>query len=102
MTAEIAVMNRQGVALAADSAVTFRGTRGPKIFSSADKIFALSKCEPIGVMIYGQAAVNEVPWETVVKVYREQLGNTSFPTVRDYAQDFLAYLATNTVLFDAD
>lgn len=102
MTAEIAVMNRQGVALAADSAVTFQGARGPKIFSSADKIFALSKHQPIGVMVYGTAMLNDVPWETVVKVYRAQLGDRQFETVQGYADDFLAFLASNTVLFTAE
>lgn len=102
MTAEIAVMNRQGVALAADSAVTFEGTRGPKIFSSADKIFTLSKYEPVGVMVYGTAALNNVPWETVVKLYRAQLGEATFPTVKEYADDFLRFVATDAILINEE
>jgi hypothetical protein len=43
MTAEIAILNREAVALAADSAVTFREEKGQKILTSANKIFALSK-----------------------------------------------------------
>jgi hypothetical protein len=34
MTAEIAIRNKEAIALAADSAVTFRSSRDPKIFTS--------------------------------------------------------------------
>ena len=57
MTAEVAVMNKQAIALAADSAVTFPQEMGRKIFPSASKIFTLSKYEPVGVMIYGNASL---------------------------------------------
>ena len=43
MTAEVAIANTQGVALAADSAVTI-GEQ--KIYNSACKVFSLSKVEP--------------------------------------------------------
>jgi hypothetical protein len=99
MTAEVAVMNKQAVALAADSAVTFGGGQGPKIFSSADKIFALSKFQPVAVMIYGGASVLGVPWETVVKTYRKQLGETKFDTLEEYASAFLRHLGSSPELF---
>ena len=92
LTAEIAVMNRQGVALAADSAVTVTGHRGPKIFTSADKIFALSKYHPVATMVYGAASLMQVPWETIVKVYRHQLADKAFPTLDGYASDFMDFL----------
>ena len=57
MTAEVAVMNSQAIALAADSAATFRDEMGQKIFTSASKIFTLSKYQPVGVMIYGNASL---------------------------------------------
>lgn len=99
MTAEVAVMNQYGVALAADSAVTVRGERGPKIFSSADKIFTLSRHETVGIMVYGTASTMNVPWETIIKVYRNQLGATAFPTLEDYATDFFGFLERNDLLF---
>ena len=46
MTAEVAIMNTQGIALAADSAVTL--SIG-KTYNSADKLFALSKDHPVGM-----------------------------------------------------
>lgn len=54
MTAEIAIMNAQAVALAADSAVTF----GTKVRNTANKIFTLSKFEPVGVMIYNLSLIH--------------------------------------------
>jgi len=102
MTTEVAVMNQSGVALAADSAVTLRGDRGPKIFSSADKIFALSLYEPVGVMVYGAATILHVPWETIIKVYRKELGTRAFSALENYAEDFIRFLETNELLFPPD
>jgi hypothetical protein len=102
MTAEIAVMNRQGVALAADSAVTVGGEHGPKIFSSVDKIFELSKHEPVAVMIYGKADFMLVPWETVLKVYRERLGTKTFDHLEGYLAHLLGFLKSDDVLFTPD
>jgi hypothetical protein len=46
LTAEIAILNRTAVALAADSAVTL-GIRGhQKIYNSVDKLFQLVSAEP--------------------------------------------------------
>jgi len=51
MTAEIAIMNKEAVALAADSAITLREEEGQKIFTSINKILTLSKYQPTGVMV---------------------------------------------------
>jgi hypothetical protein len=102
VTAEVAVMNQYGVALAADSAVTVRGERGTKMFSSAEKIFALSLYETVGIMVYGAATTMNVPWETIIKVYRNQLGTRAFPALEDYAADFIRFLESNELLFPPD
>jgi len=102
MTAEVAVMNKQAIALAADSAVTFGGEKEQKIFSSASKFFTLSKYEPVGVMVYGNASLMDVPWETIIKVYRGHLGKRTFKTIGDYAENFLTFLAKNEQLFPED
>ena len=102
MTAEVAVMNKQAIALAADSAVTFGREKEQKIFTSASKIFTLSKYEPVGVMIYGNASLMDVPWETIIKVYRSHLGKRTFKTISAYAKDFLSFLAENEQLFPED
>lgn len=95
MTAEVGVLNSIGVALAADSAVSI-GRDADKIYTSANKIFQLSCSAPVGVMVYGNANLVGLPWETIIKVYRKQLGNTRFDTVREYAEDLVAFLTSGS------
>lgn len=98
MTAEIAVMNEEAIALAADSAVS-----GPKkIFTSANKIFALSKYHPVGVMVFANAQFLNVPWETIIKQYRRELGDRAFPTLSEHADHFLKFFNGPNKLFPAD
>jgi len=67
MTAEIAILNKNGVALASDSAVTIQKPGTQKIYNTANKLFMLSKYHPVGVMVYGMAELMGIPWETVIK-----------------------------------
>jgi hypothetical protein len=97
MTAEIAVMNQSAIALAADSAAT---RSGAKIFA-ANKIFGLSKYEPVAIMVYGNAACMHVPWETIIKEYRAHLGTDAQPTVDAYGEAFLQFMGKNRDLFPA-
>lgn len=61
MTAEVAILNKQAVALAADSAVTTYVGDGQKIFNTVNKLFTLSKYHPVGIMAYSSAEVMGVP-----------------------------------------
>ena len=99
MTVEVAVMNRMAVALAADSAVTVTGGSADKIRNSAVKLFMLSKRHPVGVMVYNNASLLGVPWETIVKLFRQKLGDRSFETLETYGQELLSYLNGNQNLF---
>ena len=100
MTAEIAILNTSGVALAADSAVTVGTGNEPKVYQTANKLFALSKYHPVGIMVYGQASFMMVDWETIIKAYRTARGKDSFGTLHEHANDFLSYLENNRKLFD--
>lgn len=95
MTAEIAILNRSAVALASDSAVTIDTPTGPKIYEGANKIFALVKGRPVGVMIYDSADHLGVPWETIIKAYRMSRKDAHFPALEEYATDFLAFVANS-------
>ncbi|WP_313020631.1 hypothetical protein [Atlantibacter hermannii] len=92
MTAEIAVFNKSAVALAADSAVTISGGDNQKIYNGAEKLFALTKHHPVGVMVYGSGDLCSAPWELVIKAYRKNLGTKHFPRLEDYAVDFFNFL----------
>jgi hypothetical protein len=94
MTAEVAVLNSNGVALAADSAVTIGHAEG-KIYTSADKLFQLSECAPVSIMVYGSASFLGVPWETIIKCYRTTMKEKAFPKLVDYSKHFISFLKTS-------
>lgn len=87
-------MNKSGVALAADSKVTIGPASSPKTYDTVNKLFTLSKVHPVGIMIHGNAEFMGFPWETIVKIYREQKKADSEATVAEWATSFLEYLAT--------
>jgi hypothetical protein len=78
MTAEIAILNRAAVALAADSVVTLSGGLKAKTYDSAEKIFELSRFQPIALMIYNNAQFMNAPLEIVARRYRETLTSRQF------------------------
>ncbi len=89
MTAEVIVMNKESVALAADSAVT----TGNKIHESANKLFTLRKEYPVGIMISHSSDFMGIPWETLVKIYRDhRLGDGHLERVEAYTSDFLEFI----------
>ncbi len=95
MTAEIAILNNSGIALAADSAVTIGDQ---KVYNSANKLFTLSKYQPVGIMVYDSTDLMGVPWELIVKEFRSELGETSYETLKEYADKFWEFLTSNTNL----
>lgn len=97
MTCEVAVMNKRGIALAADSAVTLGA--GQKVYHNAEKLFQLSKSTPIAVMIYGNADLMGVPWEIVVKSCGRQFGDRKFDQVEQCALEFLRVIEANDAFF---
>ena len=86
----VAIVNSNAVAIAADSAVTIG--RGKKIYNSAIKVFSLSKIAPVAIMVYGNAGLLTVPWETIIKIYRSELKVTTFSKPEDYAAHFIDFL----------
>lgn len=99
MTAEIVIMNKQAIALASDSAVTMTHEMGEKIKTSANKLFALSKYHPVGIMIYNNADLMGIPWETIIKIYRNKLGAKEFDSLKEYSDDFIDFLDNGNSLF---
>jgi hypothetical protein len=92
MTAEIAILNKYGLAIAADSKVTISTSNGHKTFDTVNKVFTLSKIHPICIMVFGNAEFMRYPWETIVKQYRANKRGRSEKTVALWAEDFLKHL----------
>ena len=95
MTAEIVIMNGNAVSMAADSVVTLSNGKERKTYSTVNKLFALSYEHSIGIMVYGNANLMNVPWETVIKLYRKQIINQPFKTVEDCSKNFIHFLEKN-------
>ncbi|MEY8186370.1 hypothetical protein AB9C95_15360 [Serratia marcescens] len=96
MTAEIAVYNKNCVALSADSAVTISGLGMHKIYNGAEKLFALTKHHPVGLMVFGSGNLSSSPWELVIKEFRRKLGKKSYKTLEEYAEKFFLFVESST------
>ena len=97
MSAGICIMNKNAIALAADSAVTVG--QHLAIHNSANKLFALSKIAPVGVIIYANADLMDIPMELIIKQYKLEQKNKVFQKLSDYVFDFLDYLILKSELF---
>ncbi len=92
MTAEVVVMNRKGVALAADSAGTVSSRGLFKVYNSNDKLFQISNKCHIGSLTYGCSSLNGAPVELIIGRFKEQHSDTAWKIVSDCKQDFIRYL----------
>lgn len=96
MTAIVGIINRQGIALAADSAATLTISDKRKITNHTNKIFALSKKQPVGIAVYNNLAFHGVPWEVIIKTYRDNhLKDQEYPKLSDYVNDFWTFLTSS-------
>lgn len=92
MTAIVGILNRQGIAFAADSAATLTISSTHKITNHANKVFELSKFEPIGIAMYGNMNFMKLAWEQIIKMYRKKLSHTKYNTLEEYSKDFFSYV----------
>jgi len=100
MSAGICIMNKNAIAMAADSAVTIG--QHAAIHNSANKLFSLSRYEPVGIIIYANASFMEIPMEIIIKQYKSTLGMQSFSSLEEYVDNFIAYMENNRELFHFD
>jgi hypothetical protein len=80
------------------SAVTISGGGRVKIFDTADKLFELSEEHPIGVMINGNMDCLGLPWEILVKDFRQNEGRKPRPSVAAWGKDFLQYVESHVLI----
>lgn len=100
MTAEIGLLNKTSVILAADSAATI--SLHKKVFNTANKLFPLSNYEPVGIMIYNNSNWMGIPFEIIIKSYTKYLNDKSFPLLCEYRDDFIKFLKENFKKFVND
>jgi len=78
--------------LAADSAVTLRAGKRTKVFNTANKLHLLVEDAPVGVMVSGSPDLLQVPWETIIKLYRRERDGKVFPSLKRHADDLFKFI----------
>ncbi len=92
MTAEVIVMNKYGLAMAADTVLTVATRQGPKLYRNLTKLFHLAREAPVAVMVYGSVEFSHLPWEVLIKDYRDRLGDRTFGSLEGFGSSFIEYL----------
>lgn len=90
LTAEIGILNRQGLVLAADSAVTIGNQR---VFNTSNKVFTLGYKHFVGVMVFGNAEFMQHPWSILFNEYKKLLVNKVKNHIEDYGDAFIDYIS---------
>lgn len=92
MTAEVAILNKGAVVLAADSAVTIsRGSSQEKTFDTAEKLFELSTRNHVGIMVNGDLDFLEAPLAVLIKSFRD--GCDGCESIHQITTLFLEFLS---------
>lgn len=108
MTSVVGILNKRGIALAADSAVTrnrfkengFRSQKVTKCTKNGNKMVRLSNAVPITVMITGNALFLGTPWDVIARRYRQKRGDVPHATVEAAVRDFFCFISENPVFWD--
>ena len=112
MTAIVGILNKRGIAIAADSAVTFTNaiqeiaiqnknekviSVKDKVVNSGDKMLRLKDNQPVAVMIVGNSLLTKLPWDVIVRWYRKQNDSSGFPKLEDYVQQFEVFVDSEII-----
>jgi hypothetical protein len=99
MSVGIAVLNKSGIAIAADSATTM-GER-LAIYNSAEKVFHVSAKHPLVLLKYGTVLFMRVPNEMIIKQFGQYLDKVEpLKTLKDYKDSFIRFIEQPSSLFN--
>ena len=93
MTAIVGIINKKGVAIAADSASTLK----KKIINSGNKMLRLSNGIDAAVMIVNNSSLAQIPWEVIIRWYRKESGEAKYDSLQDCIGSFIEFV-NNKVL----
>ena len=112
MTAVVGILNKRGIAIAADSAVTFtnadkkitQNQKGEKIIfsqdkviNSGDKMLRLKDGQPVAIMIVGCALLKNLPWDIIIRWYRKQNDSTGFTEFQQHIDHFKEFVESDII-----
>lgn len=112
MTAIVGILNKRGIAIASDSAVTFTNaiqevaiqnknekviSIKDKVVNSGDKMLRLKDKQPVAVIIVGNSLLTRLPWDVIVRWYRKQNDSSGFPKLEEYIQHFKVFVDSEII-----
>ena len=89
MTAQVAFFTSAAAVLATDSAVT---VGGQKVYQGAQKVFPLSDAAPLGALLFGNARLLDVPWATLLGMFRSQHRNHDWSSLSDLVSAISSFI----------
>ena len=92
MSVGVCIINRNGIALAADSAGTYTGNK--MFYNSMNKVFSLSRKYVYGAITYGATTIYNVSIDQVLKEFRTYLDS------REHISDFFEILPLFEAFFN--
>jgi hypothetical protein len=105
MTSEVMLLNVQGAALAADSALTAieyhaDGTASVRYQTGTEKIYVLDQSMPVASMIFDVAEFYRYPWSSIFETFKACVPQPG-ATVPKVSQNFVNFLSRWTSGMDA-
>lgn len=90
MSVGVCIINRNGIALSADSAGTFTGNK--MFYNSMDKVFSLSAIKPLGAITYGNTTIYHVSIDQILNEFSVYLENKEIDNFFDILNIFIDYI----------
>jgi hypothetical protein len=86
-------MNKSAVVIAADSAMTVNVNGGKLHYHGVSKVHGVSTAHPIAIMNYGSANFAGMPWETIIKQFRDKIRNhEQYASMEGYCDEFIRFM----------
>ncbi|MFA7076189.1 MAG: hypothetical protein WC152_05920 [Candidatus Izemoplasmatales bacterium] len=79
MSVGVCIVNRNGIALAADSAGTITNNDNKMFYNSMNKVFNLSRKNMLGAITYGKTLIHNTPIEIILKKFRDYIDEENLP-----------------------
>ena len=93
MSVGVCIINRNGIALAADSAGTLTGNK--MVYNSMNKVFALSNEKPYGAITYGCTSIHNVSIDQILKEFTIYLTDKNILDFYEIELLFVNFLKEN-------
>lgn len=101
MTAQVAVMNLIGVAVASDTVTTSNTTNGSKTVGSAEKIYELGPQHKVLVLHSNSVDISGVPHQLHIAEWAKSLA-APLPTVQAYIDNYIEWSSRENGMVDDD